>query len=214
MQLSRWRPVLSSGAPANTVYARLWRYLSSYCKTDTPREAGSSIMPNNIPSAVSLLPQQNKSTPNSDSLCQRAAFLTECSSEIGSRPPPEALKNFRAPLRALNRLDQPDGSKRAEKNPLSNIPAVDSALWGVEVHRLADGVSRTRFLVFGWWETCCMCLIACGHGRVPPSKADHRLTLNLHITAKFTRLGMLEVRNFKCRSISFPVREMLRCRCL
>jgi hypothetical protein len=94
----------------------------------------------NIPSAVSILPQNKKIAP-SDTHC--AVFKAEASTKMNAIEPYDASDLLRAPLRALNLADHHSGldtSKRTLQHAPRGVPELDSALRGVHVHKLSDGV--------------------------------------------------------------------------
>lgn len=101
-------------------------------------DSSTCSMPNNIPSAVSMLPQNMQSAPSD---AHRTVFKAEVSSKTRSKEPYDASVLLRAPLRALNRVDhvEPDAGKRAVQHAPSGVPALDSALRGVHVYKLSDG---------------------------------------------------------------------------
>ena len=101
-------------------------------------------MPNNIPSAVSMLPQ-NKQSAASDALC--TPLGGETLSEAPSKQSYDASVLLRAPLRTLNRADHSDTGlgKNAVRQHPSGVPALDSALRGVHVYKLSDGTMSCIF---------------------------------------------------------------------
>lgn len=101
-------------------------------------DSSTCSMPNNIPSAVSMLPQNKQRAPSDE---RGKVFKPEGSSETCTKDPYDASVLIRTPLRALNPRDhtQSDPGKGAVQHVPSGVPALDSALRGVHVCRLSDG---------------------------------------------------------------------------
>lgn len=113
-------------------------------------EGSSCAMPNNIPSAVSMLPQNKQSAPSD---IHRMVFKPEDSSEASLQESYDPSVLLRTPLRSLNSLDQcakPDAGKRTLQHSHTGILALDSALRGVHVYKLCDGTfTRALPCTFG-----------------------------------------------------------------
>lgn len=127
-------------------------------------DSSTCSMPNNIPSAVSMLPQNKQSVPSDE---HRKVLKSEGSWETCMKHPYDASVLLRAPLRALNRLDQAESEqgKGAVQHAPSGVPELDAALKGVHVDRLSDGVI-SRILPCCSGFSCAFALLAIA---LPPS---------------------------------------------
>jgi hypothetical protein len=103
---------------------------------------------NSVPSAVEMLPSNNKTTAKGDSNCdQKQAHLMERSSDFGTKPPPKDVGIFSPRLTNLEPFSKHSVVKATECHEYEwqRSPAMHAALREVEVHYVKDGAFCSVF---------------------------------------------------------------------